>query len=196
LSCLCGCIFNCVFKILFSVLLTAGLILFLLWLAFRPTRVKFHVTDAALTQFNLNTTNATGSTLYYNLDLNLTIRNPNKHIGIYYDRIEARAFYGGQRFDVNTLTPFYQGKKNTTELNVVFQGQHIVVNDVSMYDSEKGSGIYSIDVKLYLRVRFKLRAVKTPRFKPKIECDLKVPLDSNGKASSGTFQTTKCGLDW
>lgn len=82
---------------------------------------------------------------------------------------------------------------------MVLKGQNIVVgqgNDLqSDYNSEKGSGVYGIDVKLYLRVRFKLRTLKTPRFKPKIECDLKVPLDSNGKASA-TFQTTKCGFDW
>ncbi|KAG5541813.1 hypothetical protein RHGRI_021600 [Rhododendron griersonianum] len=156
----CGCLFGLLFKILFAVLFTVGLLAFLFWVAFRPNRVKFHVTDAALTQFNLTTTN----TLYYNLDLNLTIRNPNKHIGIYYDRVEARAFYGGQRFAATTLPRFYQGKKNTTELNVVLKGQNIVVagqgnNDdlLSDYNSEKGSGVYGIDVKLYLRVRFKLR---------------------------------------
>ncbi|XP_058210125.1 NDR1/HIN1-like protein 3 [Rhododendron vialii] len=198
LSCLCGCVFNLIFKILFTVLFTAGLVIFLFWLALRPiNRVKFHVTDAALTKFSLNTT-TTGNNLYYNLDLNLTIRNPNKHIGIYYDSVEARAFYGGQRFATKTLPRFYQGKKNTTVLNVVLEGQDIAVNNdlLSDYNSEKGSGVYSIDVKLYLRVRFKLRDVKTPRFKPKIECDLKVPLDSNNGTASGTFQTTKCGFDW
>ncbi|KAF7139458.1 hypothetical protein RHSIM_Rhsim07G0206100 [Rhododendron simsii] len=160
----CGCFFGLIFKTLFTVLFIVGLVVFLFWLAFRPNRVKFHVTDAALTQFNLTTTT---NTLYYNLDLNLTIRNPNRHIGIYYDRIEARAFYGGQRFaSSSTLPRFYQGKKNTTELNVVLKGQHIVVADqgnnddlLSDYNSEKASGVYGIDVKLYLRVRFKLRGL-------------------------------------
>ncbi|KAF7138199.1 hypothetical protein RHSIM_Rhsim07G0206200 [Rhododendron simsii] len=191
---------GCLFKTLFIVLFTVGLAVFLFWLAFRPNKFKFHVTDATLTQFNLKTTT---NTLYYNLDLSLTIRNPNKYIGIYYDGLEARAFYGGQRFAASTTLPrFYQGKKNTTELNVVLKGQNIVVagqghNDdlLSVYNSEKASGVYGIDVKLYLRVRFKLRTLKTPRFKPKIECDLKVPLDSRGKASR-TFETTKCELHW
>ncbi|KAG5541814.1 hypothetical protein RHGRI_021601 [Rhododendron griersonianum] len=197
----CGCLFDLIFKTLFTVLFIVCLVVFLFWLAFRPNRVNFHVTDAALTQFNLKTTT---NTLYYNLDLKLTIRNPNNHIGIYYDGVEARAFYGGQRFASSSskLPRFYQGKKNTTELNVVLKGQNIVVagqgnNDglLSAYNSEKASGVYGIDVKLYLRVRFKLRGFKTPRIKPKFECDLKVPLDSSGKASR-TFETTKCGLDW
>ncbi|XP_057499765.1 NDR1/HIN1-like protein 10 [Actinidia eriantha] len=195
-GCLCGCLFNLIFKILFSLLLTVGLAAFFFWLILRPNRVRFHVTDAQLTQFDLNTTN---NLLRYDLALNLTIRNPNKHIGIYYDRLEARAFYEGQRFAAAPLTRFYQRKKNTTVLSIPFKGENVVVLNgdkrLSAYESDKSSGTYDIDMKLYLRVRFKLRGVKTPRFKPKIECDLKVPLDSSGKAS-GSFETKKCGLDW
>lgn len=68
-------------------------------------------------------------------------------------------------------------------------------SEIAKYDSEKSSGSYSIDMKLYLTVRFKLRSVKTPKFKPKIECDLKVPLASNGSVS-GSFETVRCGIDW
>ncbi|KAL6997967.1 hypothetical protein U1Q18_008091 [Sarracenia purpurea var. burkii] len=194
-GCLCGCLFNLLFKIVFSLIVTVGLAVFVFWLIFRPNAVKFRVTDASLARFDLNTTT---NKLYYNLNLTVAIRNPNKHIGIYYDRIEARTYYGGQRFAAADLPSFYQGTKNTTELSLALDGQNMVVlqeKKLSAYDSDKSSGSYSVDMKLYLRVRFKLRGVKTPRFKPKIECDLKVPLDSNGKAS-GSFETTKCGFDW
>ncbi|PSS23567.1 NDR1/HIN1-Like protein [Actinidia chinensis var. chinensis] len=195
-GCLCGCLFSLIFKVLLTILLTVCLAAFVLWLIFRPNRIKFHVTDAQLTQFDLNTTT---NLLRYDLSLNLTIRNPNKHIGIYYDRLEARAFYEGQRFASQPLTRFYQRKKNTTVLAIPFKGENMVVLNgdkrLSAYESDKSSGTYDIDMKLYLRVRFKLRGIKTPRFRPKIECDLKVPLDSSGKAS-GTFETEKCGLDW
>uniref|UniRef100_A0A5B6ZC98 Late embryogenesis abundant protein LEA-2 subgroup domain-containing protein n=1 Tax=Davidia involucrata TaxID=16924 RepID=A0A5B6ZC98_DAVIN len=194
-GCLCSCIFNLIFQIVLTVVVILGIAIFVFWLIFRPNKVKFHVTDASLTEFNHSTTT---NTLSYNLALNMTVRNPNKRIGIYYDRIEARAFYEGERFASTTLQPFYQRHKNTATLTPEFKGQNMVVlgnSELSSYNSEKISGTYSIDVKLYLRVRFKFGVIKTPKFKPKIECDLKVPLNSNGQPS-GSFETTKCGFDW
>lgn len=68
-------------------------------------------------------------------------------------------------------------------------------SELSAFDTEKTAGVYSIDVKLYLRVKFKVGKIKTWRFKPKVECDLKVPLSSSG-TSAGAFQTTKCDIDF
>ncbi|KAK3226979.1 hypothetical protein Dsin_006841 [Dipteronia sinensis] len=112
--------------------------------------------------------------LDYKLALNITIRNPNKKIGVYYDRIDARAYYDDQRLKSVPITPFYQGHKNTTVLNVVFEGRQLLVGEgIQDFTQERTSGIYSIDVKLYLRIRFKLGKVKSPRFRPRIECELK-----------------------
>ncbi|KAF8006939.1 hypothetical protein BT93_K1053 [Corymbia citriodora subsp. variegata] len=194
-GCGCGC---CLLKLIFNLVLTVvvivGLLALLFWLVFRPNLVKFHVTDAELTQFNFTTTN----TLSYNLKLNLTIRNPNRRIGIYYDQIEARAIYGGERFDSEYLTPFYQGHKNTTTLSAVFEGQQLVVlgtSEQSDFNSEKAASVYDIDMKLYLRVRFKLGKIKTFRIKPRVKCGLKIPLSSSGSAATA-FQTEKCDIDW
>ncbi|KAM0977976.1 hypothetical protein ACFX13_014258 [Malus domestica] len=193
LGCCCSCIFGLVFKLIMTAVVFMGLAFFVFWLIVRPNRVKFHVTDATLTQFNFSNDN----TLHYNLALNLTIRNPNKKIGIYYDRIETRAFYEDQRFSTVTLTPFYQGHKQTNVLNPVFQGQQVVQGSklLSEYNQQKSTGIYEIDLKIYLRIRFKFGLIKTGKFKPKIECDLKVPMTQNGN-SVGTFQTTKCDVDY
>ncbi|XP_021289302.1 NDR1/HIN1-like protein 10 [Herrania umbratica] len=195
-GCGCGC---CLLKLLFNIIITAvvviGLAVLIFWLIFRPNKVKFHVTDASLTEFNLTTNN----TLHYNLAVNITVRNPNKRIGIYYDRIEARAYYEDQRFDTLNLTPFYQGHKNTSFLNPVFRGEHLVMlgaDETSKFNEEKTSGIYSIDVKLYLRIRFKVGKVKTGRFKPKISCDLKVPLSSADGSLAGAPETTRCDWDF
>lgn len=66
-------------------------------------------------------------------------------------------------------------------------------DELSSLNSEKTLGVYDIYVKFYLRIRFKLGAVKTWRIKPKVECDLRVPLSSDGKPAAG-FQTTKCDI--
>ncbi|XWS43351.1 hypothetical protein CRYUN_Cryun16bG0095500 [Craigia yunnanensis] len=195
-GCGCGC---CLLKLLFNIIVTAvvviGLAVLIFWLIFRPNKIKFHVTDVSLTEFNLTTNN----TLNYNLAVNMTVRNPNKRIGIYYDRIEARAYYEDQRFATQTLTPFYQGHKNTSFLNPVFSGQQFVslgADETSVFNEERTSGIHSIDVKLYLRIRLKVSWVKTGRFTPKISCDLKVPLSSANGSLAGVPETTRCGWDF
>ncbi|KAI4310600.1 hypothetical protein MLD38_035566 [Melastoma candidum] len=197
----CGGCCCCLLKLFFEVVLTLvfllGLAALIVWLIFRPINVvKFHVTDAELTQFSLTSND---SILLYNLGLNLTIRNPNKKIGIYYDLIESRAIYEGQRFDTVYSSPFYQGHKNTTVLSPVFVGQQAVVlggTEVNGYNSDKSAGVYNIDVKLYLRVRFRLGKLKTFRFKPRIDCDLMVPLSSGSGSTTTKFQPTKCDINW
>ncbi|KAI3409455.1 uncharacterized protein J3R85_019281 [Psidium guajava] len=193
-GCGCGCcLLKLIFNLILTVVITFGLLAFLFWLIFRPNLVKFHVTDAELTQFNFTTNN---NLLNYNLKLNLTIRNPNRRIGIYYDRIEARAFYGGQRFDAEELTKFYQGHKNTTTLSPTFEGQNVVVlgsDETDDFNTQKADGVYKIDMKLYMRVRFKLGKIKTFRIRPRVKCGLKVPLSSS---SASAFQTEKCDIDW
>ncbi|KAB1222555.1 Protein YLS9 [Morella rubra] len=191
-GCLCDCIFGLIFKLVFTVLIIIGLAALVVWLVLRPNNLKFNVTDASLTQFNLDSNN----TLQYNLALNITVRNPNKRIGIYYDTIQANAYYEDQRFNTVTLTPFYQGHKNTSVLTPAFDGQQLVLlgtSELSTFNSEKSNGIYSIDVKLNLRIRTKMGLIKIGHFKPKINCDLKVPLSSSG-TSTGSFETTKCVL--
>ena len=182
----CCCLISFLLQLIGLVAVTVALV----FLIFHPSKVKIHVTDASLTLFNFTTT------LNYNLALNITIRNPNKMIGIYYDSIEASAFFGDRWFGSVSLRPFYQGHKNTTILSPVFEGQQLVslgASDLSVFNSEKSAGVYDINVKLNLRIRFKLgNKIKSWRIKPEIKCDLKVPLISNGKSGAGTFEATKC----
>ncbi|TKY53149.1 YLS9 protein [Spatholobus suberectus] len=198
LSCCCGCIFNCILglicKILTAVIVVAAVVAVLFWLIVRPNVVKFRVTDAALAQFAYGNNN----TLRYDLALNVSIRNPNRRVGIYYDDVEALALYQDVRFGSQTLGPFFQHHKNTTVLSPVFKGQHVVplgADQVSELDKEKGSGVYSIDVKLLMTVRFKFVLFKTGNVKPKIQCELHVPLKSpNG--TDAVFQATQCDWDY
>jgi hypothetical protein len=51
------------------------------------------------------------------MELNFTAHNPNKKLGIYYDNVEAQAFYEGSRFaNVDVITyknSFRQDKKKS-----------------------------------------------------------------------------------
>ncbi|KAI3975241.1 hypothetical protein MKX01_039277 [Papaver californicum] len=127
--------------------------------------------------------------LHYNLAVDLNLRNPNSKIGDYYDQIEARAFYDGRRFSSVTLTPFYQGHKNTTILRPVFKGQRLLPNVQDVYNKDMTDGKFNIEVKLYLKMRFKAGVVETFKVKPRVKCEFEVPL-----GSAIGFTPQKCGF--
>ncbi|CAH9079907.1 unnamed protein product [Cuscuta europaea] len=197
ISCLCNCIFNCICQLICTAVVIFGVLVVVLWLLFRPNQLKFYVDEATLTQFDLPPTN---NTLHYDLAVNMSIRNPNKRIGVYYDSIEASAFYKGKRLSTQeNVATFYQGHKNTTSFKIQpFRGSQVVsinAGDRASYDEEKKAGAYEIDVKLRMKLRLKLgRWMKIGKGKTRIECNLKVPLKP--AASSTKFEKTRCDLDW
>ncbi|KAF4364223.1 hypothetical protein F8388_000175 [Cannabis sativa] len=175
-------------------------------LIFLPQEPKFTITDASLTQFNLSATNfnSNNKLLIYKLSLNVTFRNPNNKAGFYFDRVRVIANYRKKRFALVTLnntTPFYQGRKNTTVLhNVVLEGQQTMSfkeKDDEHYELETSSGVYSIDVKLALKLRVRYGKIKTKYFKPPtINCNnLKLSLSNhNDHRENGglNFKPVKC----
>ncbi|KAE8099242.1 hypothetical protein FH972_017239 [Carpinus fangiana] len=185
-------------KIVVIVLAVIGPSVFVVLLILTPKSFKIHVTDAFLAQFNLTTNNYT---LHYNLALNISIRNSNKRIGFYYDTIHANGYYYyPYRFGAVSLTPFYQGHKNTSVLSPVFHGRQRLYflessELIPKFNNDTSDGVYRIAVELYLSFRTKgERWIKNGHFNPVINCDLKVPLSSNGK-SAARFETTECELD-
>ncbi|KAL1204697.1 NDR1/HIN1-like protein 2 [Cardamine amara subsp. amara] len=198
-SCLrcCGC---CILSLICNILIAVAVILavaaLILWLVFRPNAVKFYVTDANLNRFSLDPNN---SNLHYNLDLNFTIRNPNQRVGIYYDEFSVSGYYGGQRFGSGNVSSFYQGHKNTTVIVTKIEGQNLVVlGDGARADlkEDEKSGIYKVDAKLRMSVRFKFWVIKSWKFKPKIKCDeLKIPLVSSNSTGGFKFQPMQCDFD-
>ena len=125
----------------------------------------------------------------------MTFRNPNKRLGIYYNKIELNAGYQGVRFASNDLKAFYLGHKSEKNVCTVFKGQQVMVfgngHKEESYDGEHKDEVYKIDMKLRLKIKFKVLGMKSPKLTPKFDCDLKVPLSSKRK-----FERTKCDFSW
>lgn len=102
----CGCMFNCILslicRIIATIIILVAIFGFLFWLIVRPNALKFTVMEASLTQFNFTNNN----TLHYDLSVNLTIRNPNRRVSVYYNDIETLSFYKDFRFGSQTLGKF------------------------------------------------------------------------------------------
>ncbi|PNX89367.1 hypothetical protein L195_g045486 [Trifolium pratense] len=199
-SCCC-CLLSFFWKLLVSLIFLAGFAVLIFFLIIQPHAFKFYVNEANLTKFDY-----TNNTLHYNMVLNFTARNPNKELNIYYDKVEARAFYEGSRFanvDVIThMNSFRQYKKSSDSMSGVFLGQQLLMlnNDqVSEFNKDKSVEVYDIYVKLYFTIRFRLGNVilNGIDFHPKVKCHLKVPLSSKNTTTTFTrlLVPTKCDVD-
>lgn len=191
-DCFC-CLFSTAIRIFIGVMILLGILALVLWLVLRPNEIKVYVTTASLTQFNLTTP---GNNLQYNLSTVVTIRNPNKRVGLYYDYLEATADYEGERFDRTTLPSFYQGHKNTTTLYPAFSGRSVIdlsSSDVRDFELQRQAGTFDVKLRLWGRIRFKIgSSFKTSRTTLKIKCSLAIPYGANGR----TFSETKCDVGW
>ncbi|OAY76502.1 Protein YLS9 [Ananas comosus] len=104
-----------------GLLFFAGFLVFDFWLIFRPRRIGASVDSASLTEFALSPSGA----LLFNLTADLSLRNPNSRIGVYYDRLDAAAFYSGALLGPadSPFPEFYQHPKTTTAVSAVFKGR-------------------------------------------------------------------------
>lgn len=178
-----GCISETFCKICIVYLVLAIIILLVITLLifmclFFPKVPKFQVDDASLTRFTFSPTN---NTLYYNLVVNMTFRNPSTRVGNYYDKIEAKAVYHGQRFGMVDIQGFYLGHKTENNVSVLFKGEQLMVFDDGeklKYNSENkdDDDIYIIDLKFRLKMANKVWQTKVHRIESELKCSLKVPL--------------------
>uniref|UniRef100_A0A453DI33 Late embryogenesis abundant protein LEA-2 subgroup domain-containing protein n=1 Tax=Aegilops tauschii subsp. strangulata TaxID=200361 RepID=A0A453DI33_AEGTS len=150
------------------------------------------VDSASLAQFALGTP-ASPALLQYNLTLAMTVRNPNKRVGLYYDGVEALALFDGQRFGFAPLDPFFQGHQASTEVKPAFGGQQVLEGDVTQANlrTQLAGGAVEVEVKLNAKLRVKVWAFKVPGPRARISCPLSLPAPG-AAAGAPAFKPTDC----
>lgn len=165
-----------------------GLAILILWLVFRPQKMRIAVSSASLRSFNI-TSSSGDRLLSFDLSANLTFRNPNTRAGIYYDWLEAHADYDGMRFGKTGLPVFYQGRKETTEVTAQFDGRSTIGiaggGDVE-FERDNTTGVFPVDLWIFGRVRYKFGSAVTRRYMMRALCPVRLPL---GKRE---FSFTSC----
>ncbi|PNX63114.1 hypothetical protein L195_g044167 [Trifolium pratense] len=191
--------FVCLYCTIYTVIFFFVAFTTVLWIVISPSSVKFHITDATLTEFNITN----NDTLYYNFKVNVTARNPNDNIIVYYRQITAIAWYKDNDFGYVSLTPFDQGHKNTTFLGpIVFKGNRTIKlghQQIDEYFEETRLGIYNdLAVDFDVHIKAKFGRFKSGRFNPPmVQCRrLRVPLvsasNSTRSLSSFSFSERRC----
>ncbi|XP_021833754.1 NDR1/HIN1-like protein 3 [Prunus avium] len=180
-KCCCCC---CVLIIVFFIAILTGTLVIR---EYSPQHsINYQVTDASLTQFNLTT----NKILQFNLATTINVENPNKRSDFHYEKFEAVASYKSQDLKIASFDPFEVEDKGKHPLNAVFKGEQ----SVSLLDDEvskfKATTVFDIVIKLNVKHWAKYTAFKITE-EMKMKCNLKVPLNSNGK-STEKFEVAKC----
>lgn len=161
-----------------------GVVTFILWLSLRPHRPRFHVHKFSVANLG------EGGAGFTEITFNVTARNSNQNIGIYYDSMEASIYYKDQRVaETSLLFPFYQEPKNTTVIYDELKGTTITITENSsertselINDVAKGTLLFRLE--LTSTIRFKVSTWKSKSHRMHTSCDVGVGQDGNILAAS------------
>ncbi|KAM0926759.1 hypothetical protein ACQ4PT_003335 [Festuca glaucescens] len=188
-----SCFICLLFKIIAIAVIALGALTIVLWLILRPGAVRATAVSATLSRFDLADG---GGLLQYNLTVDIRVRNPNRY-RIHYDYAEAQASYDGERFGYDPVDPFYLERKGERTVTAAFGGSSPVDDSGALrtYRREKSDGFYSVKVRLYSDLGFKVRVFNARR-KSKITCTLRLPVPSTSATPVTTQLGTRCSVDF
>jgi hypothetical protein len=180
-------VFKTICAIFLSLLLLIGIIAFVLWLSLRPHRPRFHIHDFSIPGLD----QATG---FENAQIafNVTARNSNQKIGIYYDSMEGSVYYKDQLVGSEQLLyPFYQEPKNTTVVADVLSGKALTVNSRrwTEFMNDRAAGMVAFRLEISSTIRFKIKMWGSRHHRAHANCDVAVGPDG---AILPAFKDKRC----
>jgi len=137
--------------------------IFLIWIILRPTKPRFMIQDATIYTFNISSPNSspfpTPNTLTLTMQVTLSTHNPNKRIGIYYQKLHVYASYKSQQISLSTSIPdTYQGHKDFTIWSPFIYGVGVPVSPftLSNLQQDQNNGMVLVNIKVNGRVKWKV----------------------------------------
>ncbi|TKY53153.1 YLS9 protein [Spatholobus suberectus] len=150
---------------LFIVLVT----ILIVWAILRPTKPTFILQDVTVYAFNATVPNFLTS----NFQVTFSSRNPNDHIGVYYDRLDTYATYRSQQITYRTaIPPSYQGHKEVDVWSPFVYGTNVPVapyNFVGL-SQDQANGNVLVTIKIDGRVRWKVGTFISGRYHLYVRC--------------------------
>lgn len=189
-SCFCKCIcwtLSLLVLLLTILAATAGI----LYLVFKPKLPNYSVDTLRIIDLRLNF----DMSLYAKFDVRITANNPNKKIGIYYEKGgKLSVWYTDTRLCEGSLPQFYQGHRNKTVLNVSLTGQVQSGSTLmAALQQQQQTGRIPLDLNIHAPIAIKLGSLKLRKVKVLGQCQLVVDsLSANNlisiKASNCKFR--------
>lgn len=165
-------IFCALFLILFLVVCIAA---FILWLNLRPHRPRFHVEEFSIPALAQQAGLDNAAIIY-----NVTARNANQIMGVYYDSMQLAVYYQDQHIGGSPLLfPFYQKPKNTTVIVGQLSGATLRVSSEQwqqfVADLGRGEVLFRLDVTS--TIRFRISSWRSKHHKMHAHCPVGVGPD-------------------
>lgn len=170
--------FTCIAIFLLTVIVVVGLAILITWLVIRPRRLVYAVENATIQNYTLTSNNHLTATFNFTLEA----FNPNTHASIYYDYIEAQLLYDDQLLAVHNADPFIQPQENVTHLDLFLPAKDAPMSaDVARdFKVERTNGNVELELRVHVKVRFKVGVWKSSHRKLKVICSLVVFFSSKG----------------
>ncbi|XP_073278978.1 NDR1/HIN1-like protein 6 [Primulina huaijiensis] len=167
----CSCFKKCLcwtISLLLILLIILGILAAIIFFVFQPKLPKYSADSMRITQFNLTNSNI----LSASLNVNITARNPNEKIGIYYvGGSHLSVWYTGTKLCEGSLPEFYQGHRNTTVLSLTLAGQtDNATGLLQSLQAAQQSGSVPLNLRANVPVRLKLGRLKLMKLKFLVKC--------------------------
>ncbi|KAE8711452.1 protein YLS9-like isoform X1 [Hibiscus syriacus] len=151
-------------------LILSGIVILLVWAILHPSKPSFLLQDVTIYGFNLTAPNLLTS----NLQITLASRNPNKRIGIYYQKLDVFGSYHNQKITLPTLLPrTYQGHRDITIWSPVLYGDAVPVApflEAALTGDMNGGGLVMLDIKVFGKVKWKVGSWISGRYQINVHC--------------------------
>ncbi|KAI9092572.1 hypothetical protein K1719_027700 [Acacia pycnantha] len=186
-----GCFCKCICWILSLILLLIiilGATLGALYLIFKPKLPDYSVESLRISDLRLNL----DMTLYAQFDVKITANNPNKKIGIYYEKGgRLSVWFTKTQLCEGSLPIFYQGHQNRTVLDVSLSGQvESGTTLMSALQQQQQTGRVPLDLKVHAPVAIELGSLKLRKVRILGKCMLVV--DSLSANSLISIKASNC----
>ncbi|PIN09366.1 hypothetical protein CDL12_18044 [Handroanthus impetiginosus] len=190
-NCWCRCLCWTI-SLLILLLIIVGATAGILYLVFQPKLPKYSVDNLRISDLTLNF----DLSLYARFDVRITAENPNKNIGIYYEKgSHLSVWYKSTKLCQGSIPRFYQGHQNRTVLNVALAGQNQYGRTLmDALQEQQQTGRIPLDLKIDVPVSIKLGKLKLKKVRVLGTCMLIVDSLSTNSLISIKASTCNFGL--
>lgn len=182
----CCCRFVCC--TLLSLILILAIASGIFYLIFRPEAPHYSINSISIKPLNLSSSSSSSSPISPQFNISVTAKNPNDHIGIYYETDSSvKAYYEDVVLCDGVLPQFYQPNNNVTIFNVDLKGSTIQLASSVQNQLVEAEKSETVPLRIYFiaPVKIKVGSVKTWTVKVNVNCHLTVDkLTSQSKIMS------------
>ncbi|XP_030940892.1 NDR1/HIN1-like protein 6 [Quercus lobata] len=175
-------------SLLVLLLVIVGATAVILYFVFQPKLPTYSIDNLNISRLGLNI----DMSLYAEFDVKITSYNPNKKIGIYYERgSQLSVWYTNTKLCDGSLPKFYQGHQNKTVLHVPLTGQTQYGSTLmTALQQQQQTGQIPLDLKVDAPVSIKLGKLKLKKVRVLADCLLVV--DSLSANNAVSIKASNC----